>query len=107
MKGHAHRVAVYFGLRSDLAAASEARRDQRRWPARLWNLALQVLLFNAGAILAISVFVFIGRIVFGGDLGLRDVLEDSAEFWGAILFIALLVFWVGRWVLWFAKRWAH
>jgi hypothetical protein len=40
-----------------------------------------------------------------GDTSPRGILVDGLRFFGVALTIAMVVFFVGRWLYWFADRW--
>jgi hypothetical protein len=99
-----HRLGVYLDLREDPEV--EARRKSERsgrWLARSVKWALEAAL---GFVVFIVVFCVLALIVhlISGDMSPRGVLVDGLRFFAVALTIAMVVFFVGRWLYWFADR---
>jgi hypothetical protein len=108
MDGAWHRLGVYLDLRED--PDLEARRKSARsnyWFGRLVKGVFEAALFVAICVVFFCVLALIVHLVIGGDTSLRGVLVDGLRFFGVALTIAMIVFFVGRWLYWFADRWIH
>ena len=100
-----HRLGVYLDLRKD--PAIEARRKSERpkhWVARIVKWVLEAALGLAAFIVFFCVLALIVHLI-SGDMSPRRVLVDGLRFFAWALTIAMVVFFVGRWLYWFADRW--
>ena len=105
MDGTWHRLGVFLDLREDPAV--EARRKSERpkhWVARSAKWVLEAALGCAAFIVFFCVLALIVHLI-GGDTSPRGVLVDGLRFFAVALTIAMVVFFVGRWLYWFADRW--
>lgn len=75
-----------------------------RWLARSVRWVLEVTLGCAAFIIFFCVLPLIVHLI-SGDTSPRGVLVDGLRFFGVALTIATVVFFVGRWLYWFADRW--
>jgi hypothetical protein len=101
------RLGVFFELRDD--AGSEARKRAERsqpWPVRIAKLVLAFVLVVAVGTLFFSVVALVVHLVGGGDTSPHGVLVSGLRLFAVAWVIAMLVFFVGRWVYWLADRWA-
>jgi hypothetical protein len=100
-----HRLGVYLELRED--PVLEARRTSERpkhLVARFVKWVLELLFAGVVFIVFFCVLALIVHLI-GGDTSPRGVLVDGLRFFGVALTIAMVVFFVGRWLYWFADRW--
>jgi magnesium-transporting ATPase (P-type) len=108
MDGAWHRLGVSLDLRED--PDSEARRKARQSSSargRVGYLArslIEIALLLVACVLFFSVLVLIVHLVFGGNTNPRGVLVAGLRSFGVALTIAMVVFFVGRWLYWFADR---
>jgi hypothetical protein len=101
------RIGVYLDLREDPDSA--ARREAERsghWLVRGVKWVLEAAL---GFAIFIAFFCVLALIVhsISGDMSPSGVLEDGLRFFGFALGIAMVVFFVGRWLYWGADRWVR
>jgi Kef-type K+ transport system membrane component KefB len=102
-----HRLGVYLDLREDLVA--EARRESGRPRHRAGRIAksvLEVALAIAAFIVFFCVLALIVHLI-SGDTSTRGVLVDGLRFFAWALTAAMVVFFLGRWLYWFADRWVR
>jgi hypothetical protein len=85
----------------------EARRKPERpehWLARIVKSALEVVRAIVVFIVLFCVLALIVHLI-SGDTSPHGVLVDGLRFFAVALTIAMVVFFVGRWLYWFADRW--
>jgi H+/Cl- antiporter ClcA len=102
-----HRLGVYLDLREDPAA--EARRKSERskhWVARIVKSVFEVALAGVVFLVFFCILALIVHLI-SGDMSPRRVLVDGLRLFAWALTIAMVVFFVGRWLYWFADRWAQ
>lgn len=107
MDGAWHRLGVFLDLRED--PDSEARRKARQsghWLARGVKWVFEAALGFAVFIAFFCVLALIFHLI-DGDLSPGGVFMDGLRFFGFALTIALVVFFVGRWLYWGADRWVR
>jgi hypothetical protein len=68
---------------------------------------VEVALFVAICVAFFCVLGLIVHLVFGGDTSPRDILVGGLRLFGVALTIAMVVFFVGRWVYWLVDRRIH
>jgi hypothetical protein len=105
MDGAWHRLGVYLDLREDPDAGVRRKAERSKpWAARAAKWVLEAALGFAIAIVFFCVLALIVHLI-SGDVSPRDVLVDGLRLFGFALGIAMVVFFVGRWVYWVADRW--
>ena len=92
-------------LREDPEAkgVGEARRSGH-WLVRALKWVLEAVVGFAVFIAFFCVVALVVHLI-RGDIGLRSVFIDGLRLFAGALAIAMLAFYVGRWVYWFADRW--
>jgi hypothetical protein len=105
MDGAWHRLGVYLDLRED--PDSEALRKADQSDHRVVRGIKWVLEAALGFAVFIAFFCVLALIVhlISGDTSPSGVLVDGLRFFGFALGIAMVVFFVGRWLYWFTDRW--
>jgi lipopolysaccharide/colanic/teichoic acid biosynthesis glycosyltransferase len=100
-----HRLGVYLDLREDPALEARQRLERPKHSvARIVKWGLDVALVSVVVIVFFCVLALIAHLI-GGDTSPRGVFVDGLRFFGVALTIAMVVFFVGRWLYWFADRW--
>jgi hypothetical protein len=100
-----HRLGVYLDLRED--PVREARRKSELPKHRVVRIVKWVFEAALGCVAFIIFFCVLALIVhlISGDMSPRRVLLDGLRLFAWALTIAMVVFFVGRWLYWFADRW--
>jgi hypothetical protein len=102
-----HRLGVYLDLREDPAV--DARRKSERpkhLAGRIGKSVLEAALVSVAFVIFFCVLALIVHLI-SGDMSPRGVLVDGLLFFAVALTIAMVAFFVGRWLYWFADRWAR
>lgn len=100
-----NRLGLWLEIREDPAAkARKEVQGSKPWVVRLSGWVLEALIGLVVAVAVCSVLALIVHLV-SGDTTLRGVLTDGLRFFGAALGVAMGVFFVGRWLYWFADLW--
>jgi hypothetical protein len=107
MKDTWHRLGVYLDLREDPdpEAGREADRSSS-WLVRTMKGILVLVLVSAVLIVFFCVLALIVHLI-SGDVSLRRVLGDGLRFFAVAFSIAVVAFFLGRWLYWFADRWVR
>jgi hypothetical protein len=66
---------------------------------------LEVALFVAVCVAFFCALGLVVHLVFGGDTSPRAILVSGLRLFGVALTIAMVAFFVGRWVYWLVDRW--
>lgn len=105
MSGAWQRLGEYLDLREDPDLPAQGKAEQSR------HRVARGIEWLLGAALGFAVFIVffcaVALVVhlISGDTNPRDVLVDGLRFFGLALTIAMAVFFLGRWLYWFADRW--
>jgi hypothetical protein len=99
------RLGVFLELREDPEAEARRNAGRSRFGARVAKLLLHLALLLAAGVVFFCALTLVLDLVLGGDVSPRGVFVGGLRLFAGVWTVALVAFFVGRWVYWFVDRW--